>query len=103
MAKGHKTGGRHKGTPNKASAQPATNLAGAAGRMTAGLSPWEIATIRPLDVMLDATRHEFECGQFRFAACIAEKAAPYVHARMAPRAEDGGGDMIIQINGGLPR
>jgi hypothetical protein len=55
------------------------------------------------DVMLHAMRHEFEGGQLRSAASIAEKAAPYVHGKMAPRAEDGGGEVTIVINGGLPR
>ena len=50
MARGHKTGGRQKGTPNKASGY-AAKLAEAAERATAGLSPSEIASMSPLDVM----------------------------------------------------
>jgi hypothetical protein len=103
MASGRKTGGRQRGTPNKASAQLATELAEAAGRVTASLSPSEMANMTPLEVMLYAMRHELECGQVRLAASIAEKAAPYVHGKMAPRAEDGGGEVTIVINGGLPR
>jgi hypothetical protein len=45
MARGHKTGGRQKGTPNKRKAQ-------AAGQATAGLAPSEIASMMPVDVML---------------------------------------------------
>jgi hypothetical protein len=44
----------------------------------------------PLDVMPYAMRLELECGQLRSAASIAEKAAPYVHPKMAPRVEQGG-------------
>jgi hypothetical protein len=43
MARGHKTGGRQKGTPNKATVRLAAKLAEAARRATAGLSPSEIA------------------------------------------------------------
>ena len=58
----------------------------------------------PVDVLLFAMRHEVECGQLRAAASIAEKAAPYLHAKMAPRAEDGDADreLTIRITGGLP-
>ena len=53
--------------------------------MTVALSPSEVASMTPLDVMLFAMRLQAECGQLRTAAAIAEKAAPYLHARMAPR------------------
>ena len=52
-----------------------------------------------------AMRLEMERGQLRSAATIAEKAAPYVHPKMAPRAnDDGDGDteVTIKIVGGLP-
>jgi hypothetical protein len=108
MARGHKTGGRQKGTPNKRKAEyDATfadaTFAEAAGRATTGLSPSEIASMMPVDVMLFAMRLELECGQLRFAASIAEKAAPYLHARMAPRAEEGGDhELTIKVIGGMP-
>jgi hypothetical protein len=57
----------------------------------------------PVDVMLFAMRLELECGQLRSAASIAEKAAPYVHPKMAPRGEEGGdNELTIKIIGGLP-
>jgi len=104
MARGHKTGGRQKGTPNKAKAELDAKLADAAGRVTAGLSPSEIASMTPLDVMIAAMRLAAETRDWRSAALIAEKAAPYVHAKVAPRAEDGGGGTEVTINvvGGLP-
>jgi hypothetical protein len=40
---------------------------------------------------------------FRLAASIAEKAASYVHCKVGPRAKDGGGEVTIVINRGLPR
>jgi hypothetical protein len=89
MARGHKTGGRQKGTPNKATVRLDAKLAEAAERAIAGLSPSEIATIMPLEVMLLTMRFEMQSGQLRSAASIAEKAAPYVHPKMAPRAEEG--------------
>jgi hypothetical protein len=57
----------------------------------------------PLDVLLFTMRLELECGQLRSAASIAEKAAPYVHPKMAPRAEEAGDhELTIKIIGGLP-
>ena len=103
MARGHKTGGRQKGKPNKRKAQLAAKLAEAAERASAELSSSEIASMLPLDVMLLAMRHHVECGQLRSAASIAEKAAPYVHPKMAPRAEEGGDrELTIKVIGGLP-
>src|ERR1700733_4990214 len=55
MAKGHKTGGRQKGTRNKATVRLDAKLAEAAGWATAGLSTSEVASISPLDVMQYAT------------------------------------------------
>jgi hypothetical protein len=50
-----------------------------------------------------AMRLELQGGQWRSAASIAEKAAPYVHPKMAPRAEEGGDhELTIKIIGGLP-
>jgi hypothetical protein len=49
--------------------------------------------------MLFAMRLQVECGQLRSAAAIAEKAAPYLHAKVAPRAEDGDADCEITIRG----
>ena len=103
MAKGHKTGGRQKGTRNKATVRLDAKLAEVAERATAGLSSSETATIMPLEVMLLAMRLELEGGQWRSAASIAEKAAPYFHPKVAPRAEDGGeNEVTIRITGGLP-
>ncbi len=65
---------------------PDAKVPEAAGWATAALSPSEIASMMPVDVLLFAMRHEVECGQLRTAASIAEKAAPYLHAKMAPRA-----------------
>jgi hypothetical protein len=102
MARGHKTGGRQKGTRNKTKAQLDAKLAEAAGQLTAGLSSAEIATMTPLDVMVGAMRLAVEIHDWRSAASIAEKAAPYFHAKLAPRAEDEGREITIRITGGLP-
>ena len=96
-------GGRQKGTPNKATVRLAAKFAEAAERATAGLSPSEFASMMPLDVMLFVMRLELEGGRWRSAASIAEKAAPYVHPKMAPRAEEGGDhELTIKVIGGLP-
>ena len=104
MARGHKTGGRQKGTPNKATVRLAAKLAEAAERASAELSSSEIASMLPLDVMQYAMRLELEGGQWRSAASIAEKAAPYFHAKVAARAEDGDADreITVRVTGGLP-
>ena len=103
MARGHKTGGRQKGTPNKRKAEYDAKFAEAAGQMTAALSASEIASMSLLDVMRYAMQRELEGGRWRSAASIAEKAAPYVHPKMAPRARDGGDkELTIKIIGGLP-
>ena len=65
MASSHKTGGRQKGTPNKATVRLAAKLAEAAGRATAGLSPSEIASMVPLDVMQYAMRLALLAGSNR--------------------------------------
>ena len=57
----------------------------------------------PLGVMQYAMRLELQGGKWRSAASIAEKAAPYLHAKMAPRAEEAGDhELTIKVIGGLP-
>jgi hypothetical protein len=80
MAKGVKTGGRKKGTPNKASAAKAAAVA------ASGLTPMEfmLQTMRdpgqPLDIRLDA----------------AKSAAPYVHPKLSAVEHTGrGGEALI--------
>ena len=105
MAKGHKTGGRQKGTRNKATVRLDAKLAEATERAIASLPTSEVASISPLEVMQYAMRLELQGGHWRSAAAIAEKAAPYVHSKMAPRANGGHGDddeVTIKIVGGLP-
>ena len=95
--------GRQKRTPNKATVRLAAKLTEAAERATSGLSPSEIASMMPLPVILLAMRLELQGGQWRLAASIAEKAAPYLHAKMASRAEEGGDrELTIKVMGGLP-
>ena len=62
MARGHKTGGRQKGTPNKATVRLAAKLAEAAERATSSLSSSEIDSMLPLDVMQSAMRLELQGG-----------------------------------------
>lgn len=77
MAKGAKTGGRKKGTPNKATAAKAAELA-ASGEL-------------PLDFMLGVMRDPAKDFEVRLDA--AKSAAPYVHPKLAAiehTGKDGG-------------
>lgn len=67
MAAGKKTGGRQKGTPNKATAAKAAEIA------ASGLTP--------LDYMLSVLRDEANDPIARLDA--AKAAAPYVHPKLA--------------------
>ena len=61
-AKAHKTGGRQKGTRNKATVRLGAKLAEAAGQASAGLLTSEVASISPLEVMQYAMRLELQGG-----------------------------------------
>lgn len=73
MAAGKKTGGREKGTPNKATAAKAEAIA------ASGLTP--------LDFMLSVLRDEANVLDVRLDA--AKASAPYVHPKRAPVDSDG--------------
>lgn len=83
MAAGKKTGGRAKGVPNKATAAKAAEVA------ASGLTP--------LDYMLTILRDETQSADNRMWA--AEKAAPYVHPKLAAVEHTGkdGGAMVLEI------
>lgn len=77
MAKGAKTGGRRKGTPNKASAAKAVEIAESG--------------VTPLDFMLTVMRDPAKEFDVRLDA--AKSAAPYVHPKLAAiehTGKDGG-------------
>lgn len=74
-----KTGGRKKGSPNKAAVATAAEIA------ASGLTP--------LDYMLSVLRDENKSDDER--AKMAAAAAPYVHPRIAPVDRDGGPQKII--------
>jgi hypothetical protein len=80
MANGVKTGGRKKGTPNKATAKKAEQVA------ASGLTP--------LDFMLDVMRNAGHDFDIRLDA--AKSAAPYVHPKLAAMELTGkdGSDLI---------
>lgn len=67
MAAGKKTGGRIKGVPNKATAEKAAKV--------------EASGLTPLDYMLTVMRDETNPKDMRLDA--ANKAAPYVHPKLA--------------------
>jgi hypothetical protein len=78
-----KTGGRKRGTPNKATAEKAAEIA------ASGLTP--------LDYLLTVMRDETVPRPERVDA--ANKAAPYVHPKLASIEHTGedGGPLIVQI------
>lgn len=67
MAKGHKTGGRVKGVPNRATAAKVAEI--------------EASGLTPLDYMLSVLRDEANPLDVRLDA--ANKAAAYVHPKLA--------------------
>lgn len=85
MALGRKTGGRRKGTPNKATSEKSAEIA------ASGLTP--------LDFMLQVMRDETKPDGLR--ASMARDAAPYVHARLAAieLSGKGGGPVELVLRG----
>ena len=86
MAKGLKTGGRKKGTPNKATIARQAEIA------TSGLMP--------LEFMLSVMRDEQADTATRLDAAV--KAAPYVHPKLAAvdhshRGADGGPVQAVYV------
>jgi len=65
--KGERRGGRKPGTPNRRTAEAVAKA--------------EASGLMPLDYMLSVLRDESQSQEARFAA--AEKAAPYLHPRLA--------------------
>ena len=86
MARGRKTGGRRKGTPNKATATRQAEIA------ASGLTP--------LDYMLSVMRDEQADKVARLDA--AKAAAPYVHPKLASvdhtHSRDGGPRAVYLIS-----
>lgn len=87
MATGRKTGGRAKGTPNKASAEREAEIA------ASGLTP--------LDYMLGILRDENAAVERRDD--MAKAAAPYVHPRLAAVEHGGKIDGTFTVVTGVPR
>jgi hypothetical protein len=83
MAYGRKTGGRQKVSINKATIEREELIAESSQRATNELTQEQIAAMTPLDVMLHAMKLEVANAQWRLAAVFAEKAAPYIHPRLA--------------------
>jgi hypothetical protein len=82
MARGQKTGGRVKGTPNKATAAKEAEIA------ASGLTP--------LDFMLEVLRDTDRAFDARMDA--AKAAAPYVHPKRAPvdsKGDDASGIVVV--------
>jgi hypothetical protein len=102
MAAGRKTGGRRRGTPNKAKAQLQQALAAVNERMSVEIPREQIIAMSPLDVMLHAMTHHALEGFWVQAAALAKEAAPYLHAKLTPKQDGDADDGAILIRGGLP-
>ena len=83
MAQGHKTGGRRKGTPNRATAAKSAAI--------------EKSGLTPLDYMLRLLRNPKLDYELRLEA--AKSAAPYVHPKLANVELTGkdGGVLTVQV------
>ena len=99
---GERRGGRQKGSLNKATIERDQKLAEARDRVLASLTPEMIAAMSPLDVMLQAMYLEAQTGEWRTAAALAEKAAPYLHSKKIAASEGADDDKTVTITGGLP-
>jgi hypothetical protein len=95
---------RTKGALNKPKTPIDAKVSEAAAQIYDDLTPEQIARITPLEVMLYAMRLEVKAQTWRMASMIAEKAAPYVHAKLAARVVDDpkAERAVIRIEGGLP-
>ena len=94
MAKGVKTGGRTKGTPNK------RTLANQ-GLMARATSP----EMTPLAVMLKAMKLAWDQKDYAAAANFAKDAAPYLHPRLANVQHSGDADnpLAFEVVSGVTR
>lgn len=79
-------------------------MAEAAKRATEELGPDHIAAMSPIDVMIYAMQFHAKSSNWTAAAVVAEKVAPYLHAKVATATQPGGdGDQrTIKVTGGLP-
>lgn len=61
--------------------------------------------ISPLEVMMSAMREAWESGDKDKAVQVAEKAAPYIHAKLAAvqHSGDAGNPVAMAIMSGVPR
>ncbi len=98
--------GRKKGGTNREKADLQAALAANADLLKNGgtLSAQQLDNMSPVDVMLFAMKRELLAGNLGMAAQIAEKAAPYFHAKLAPKmAENEDQTIQVKIIGGLPK
>lgn len=103
MAEGRKTGGRQKGTPNKATVARSAARHKAIATAVALLGDDVIDNMLPADFLNLAWRSLAKKGMIAEAVPIAKEAAPYFNAKLAPKEDAGGSDDSgIIVNGGLP-
>jgi hypothetical protein len=97
MAHGRKTGGRQKGSKNKSTVFLEEKVKERLGdTLTSG--------VMPLEVMMAAMRQAWDAGEIKEAVLHAEKAAPYVHAKLAAVQHSGDADnpLAVAVMTGVP-
>lgn len=107
MAQGRKTGGRQKGTPNKATIArqeaEALSLAEAQAAVLAGVDLSALEGITGLQVMRLAMAAHLQAGNLDKAAAWGERVAPYETSKPVARDPNAGtSERTILIRGGLP-
>lgn len=84
MAQGRKTGGRQKGTPNKATAAKQAALDAAAGL----IPPEIIDRLTPAEYLDAVWKALAKSGEMTAALKVAIEAAPYFNAKKVAKAEE---------------
>lgn len=75
--------GRKPGAKNRATVAREAATAAIMAALTDKLTPEEISSLTPLQIMTMVMVSEFKAGNLVSAANIAEKVAPYMHPRMS--------------------
>lgn len=91
MAHGKKTGGRQKGAKNKTTILHEKMVVERLGNVVE-------EGILPLEVMMQAMRKAWIAGDYKEAVMHAERAAPYVHHKLAAVTHSGDSENPVAFN-----
>jgi hypothetical protein len=97
-----KTGGRQKGTPNNYKLDPMTeNLNTILGAIVDVMPPAEFLALSPVDVLMLCQRIAMQAHSFHMTVAVAEKVAPYKHARVVAAQPAEAMERRVRIEGGI--